>query len=62
MPIDRNKGKQSMFDLVPFAGRRRIMHNGQCQLLFISQFLEFLLPEGIVNLATIAEVITADSG
>lgn len=46
-PVDGNEGKESMFNLVPFAGGRRIMSHGDHQLFFIGQFLQLFLPEPI---------------
>src|SRR5450755_2455457 len=46
-PVDGNERKESMFDLVPFAGGRRIMNYGDRELLFIGEVLELFLPEAI---------------
>src|SRR5581483_3454795 len=48
-PMDREKGKEAMLNFVPFAGRRRIMHDRDRHLLFIGQVLQFLLPETIAD-------------
>src|SRR5258708_4896640 len=48
-PIDGNEGKQTVLDLVPFAGSRRIKSDGDGELLFIGEFLQFLFPEAISN-------------
>ena len=42
-PVDRNEGKESVLNLVPFAGGRRIMSNRNRQLLLIGKFLELFL-------------------
>src|SRR5438034_1022491 len=44
-PIDGNVGKESMLDLVPFAGGRRQVANGNGQAGLIGQVLHLLLPE-----------------
>src|ERR1019366_4842602 len=46
-PVDGNERKESMFDLVPFAGSRRIMNHGDRELLFIGEVLKLFLPETI---------------
>src|SRR6266699_3355784 len=46
-PVDRNEGKESMFNFIPFAGRRWIMSHGNRQVFFSGQFLELFLPEPI---------------
>src|SRR6266568_6285674 len=46
-PIDGNKGEESMFDFVPFAGRRRIMGHRDREVFLIGKLLQFLLPETI---------------
>src|SRR5258706_1844668 len=46
-PVERNKGKESVFDLIPFAGGRRIMSHRDREVFFIGKFLEFFLPEPI---------------
>jgi hypothetical protein len=44
-PIDGNVGKESMLDLVPFAGGPRQVANGNGQTGLIDQVLHLLLPE-----------------
>ena len=39
-PVERNESKQSMLDLVPFAGGRWIMRHRDRQLFFIGQVLK----------------------
>src|SRR5436190_13541026 len=46
-PVDGNEGKEAMLDLVPLAGRRRIMSHGDRELFLIRQFLKLFLPEAI---------------
>src|SRR3954469_15319412 len=46
-PVDGNERKESMFDLLPFAGGRRIMNHGDRKVLFIGEVLELFLPETI---------------
>ena len=40
-PIDRNEGKQSMLNLVPFAGRRRIMRHRDREVFLIGKSCSF---------------------
>ena len=46
-PIDRNVGKESVLDRIPFAGRRRIMGNGNGKLFFIGKILQLLFPQSV---------------
>ena len=46
-PVDGNEGKESMLNLVPLAGGRRIMSYGDREVFFIGQFLQLFLPEPI---------------
>ena len=43
-PVDRDEGKESVFDLVPFTGRRRIMRHRDGRVFLIREILQFLLP------------------
>jgi len=47
MQVVGNERKQAVFDLIPFAGGRRVMHHGDGELFFFSQVLQFLLPQAI---------------
>src|SRR5712692_9313170 len=38
-PVDGNEGEEPMFDLVPFAGCRRIMTHRDAEMFFIGQLL-----------------------
>ncbi len=44
-PILADKGEQSVFDLVPFAGSRREVAHGNGQTSLISQPLQFQFPQ-----------------
>ncbi len=44
-PIHRDKGKQAVLNLVPFAGSRRKMRNCDSQASLIRQLLEFGFPQ-----------------
>src|SRR6266567_1637082 len=46
-PIDGNEGKESMFNLVPFSGGRRILSDRDGEVFLISEILELFLPEPI---------------
>src|SRR6266568_5531356 len=48
-PVDGDKRKESMLNLVPFAGSRRVMNNGDPQLFFIGQVLQLLLPQAVLH-------------
>src|SRR5258708_14605057 len=48
-PVKRNERKESMLDLVPFAGGGRIMSDGDRQLLFIGPVLQLLLPQPVFH-------------
>src|SRR5260221_4855968 len=48
-PIDGNVRKEPMLDLVPFAGGRRQVANGDGQAGLISQVLHLLLPQPIAR-------------
>ena len=43
-PVDRNGGKEPMFDLIPLARPRRKMANGDYESSLVSQALQFTLP------------------
>src|SRR5579884_1760802 len=44
-PVDRNVGEEPMFDLVPFAGSRRKMTDGDAQSGLVDQPLHLPLPQ-----------------
>src|SRR5260370_14497497 len=48
-PIDGNVRKEPMLDLVPFAGGRRQVANGNGQAALSSQVLHLLLPQPITR-------------
>jgi hypothetical protein len=58
-PVDGNERKEPVFDLVPFAGGRRIMRHGDAELFFIGQGLQGLLPQ-LVAYAIAASPISGD--
>src|SRR5260370_28988264 len=48
-PVDGDKRKEAMLDLVPFAGGRRIMRHGDRELFFSGQGLQGLLPQRVAH-------------
>lgn len=48
-PVDRDEGKESVFDLVPFTGCRRILCHRDGELLFIDELLQLFLPESMFH-------------
>src|SRR6266852_2734188 len=44
-PVDGNEGKESMFDLVPFAGGGRIVGYRDGEMFFVGQSLQGFLPQ-----------------
>ncbi len=55
-PMDGNKGKEAVFDCVPFARRRRIMRHSDGELFFIGQGQQGFFPQLVAYAKTFAPI------